>query len=128
MSHKIQRRLCQCVLSLKEVLIGFVIGILTIYFVDHPAFNSNKLPSSHQLESHRPVIRPVTSLTNRKRDRILCWIITSPKTHSRARLIKETWGTRCDTLLFMSSVQGILNSCILYDDIISMKSVKKMFQ
>lgn len=122
-----QRRLCLCILVSKRFMIGFVLGSLTTLLLLTPPtsvflfYTSNKIanedrtraiidapdinwPSSRQISSSTPSAEEFN-----KRNRILCWVITSPKTHSRAQLIKQTWGRRCDKLLFMSSIQGNLS-------------------
>ncbi len=120
-----QRRLGLCILVSKKFLVGFVLGsLITLLLLTPPTsvflfYTSNKILSE---DGTRAIIntpdnnwpsRQISSLISseelNKRNRILCWVITSPKTHSRAQLIKQTWGRRCDKLLFMSSTQGKLS-------------------
>lgn len=113
-------------ITTKGFVVGFVLGISITYLqtpVQILSLSNNTLayeniitglhPSSKSLAvNERDFLLNNTTNSSAKsrgeRDRILCWVITSPKTHSRARLIKQTWGKRCNVLLFMSSIKGRL--------------------
>ena len=41
-----------------------------------------------------------------KKVRILCWIMTSPNSHWKAKVVRDTWGKRCNILVIISSEIG----------------------
>lgn len=54
-------------------------------------------PANHYVANHM-----------RQEIRTLCWIFTARSRHeSRAQHIRHTWGQHCNTLLFMSTIEGV---------------------
>ena len=123
--QRIHRRLFQCISASKGIVFAFLLGTLMTHFylfqknVDTGSYSANFIKNNPIIESKRfqrnvdayehqssSITMNDSQVTLRKRDRILCWIVTSPETHTRARLVSETWGKRCDKLLFMSSFKG----------------------
>lgn len=97
-------KLGQHFLSSKGICAGFVIGFLASRLL---APSSSECGPFEDELGRQPILLKTDPANHQmKHSRILCWITTSPKTHSRAQLIKETWGKRCDKLLFVSSARG----------------------
>ncbi len=40
--------------------------------------------------------------------RVLCFVLTSPKSRQKAARVQDTWGARCNRMLFMTAQKGDL--------------------
>ena len=100
--------------------LGFAFGVLVMFLilVDPaditylyryvlPGHQDSVIPWSSSSSNDNPTLakQPLklpTSTEKAKQQRLLCWIMTTNFT-LKGKTVKETWGKRCDVLLFLSS-------------------------
>jgi len=84
----------------KEFLFGILLGyLLTIYLFNNRRDSSADISVNFQNLSSYGDRQQLA----RKQGKLLCWVVTAPQNQFKALMVKETWGRRCDKLLFFSS-------------------------
>ena len=87
--------------------LGVGIGYLNLTWENRYLLFDESPKDSVDLFHNRPEERNTTSAdVIARRVKVLCWVPIPPERKAEARLIKETWGKRCDVLLFTSTVRG----------------------
>lgn len=99
--------ICAVITLLVGIFVGFSLAQIFIKLMqaDQLLINAHYFAAKKESIFHASHDNSNISNFLRNEVRVLCWIMTYPENHkSKARHIKETWGKRCNHLIFISSV------------------------
>lgn len=98
--------------SVKSVIFPFTLGVLLgINFTINYEYYKTKINDVVKVSEMRLGGTWNNKLANQLHNdvKLLCWIMTSPENHrKKAFHVKNTWGKRCNKLIFMSSTKDSL--------------------
>lgn len=95
----------QKTLGVYSYILGTFSGILiTLLFIKYLQYEELLQQTTRPVYdiSHEPTL--VSTIDLRDEVRILCWVLTHPDNHqTKAKAVKDTWGRRCNKLVFIST-------------------------
>lgn len=97
-----------CVGMYRHVLclvLGLIVGMQLTQFWDYITFTTEEYEST-ALAGDTTLSSSSSSLAEQlyRKTRVLCLVLTMPSNHAtKAQMVKQTWGSRCNKLVFMSS-------------------------
>lgn len=99
-------KLSQRLLSFYSYLLGTFSGVLlTVLFIKYLQYDELLQQTTRPMfdVSHKPTL--ISMVERHDEVRILCWVLTYPLNYqTKAKAVKETWGKRCNKLVFISTL------------------------